>query len=129
MEARTGTATLTRTCEHCRGPVCNLGGDLSWVQGSGFRVQGPRSKVQSCRVQGAGYPEPLHLRCWQVAHRDLKSLNILMRKGTCKIADFGLFKVSVPARRTILQGYIAHKKLPTPLAPPKDPRHTPTVGS
>ena len=28
-----------------------------------------------------------------------------------------------------LQGYLAHKKKPTPLGPPYDPRHGPTVGS
>ena len=28
-----------------------------------------------------------------------------------------------------LQGYLAHKKTPTPPGPPKDPRHRPTVGS
>ena len=28
-----------------------------------------------------------------------------------------------------LQGYLAHKKMPTPLGPPTDPRHRPTVGS
>ena len=28
-----------------------------------------------------------------------------------------------------LQGYLAHKKMPTPLGPPYDPRHRPTVGS
>ena len=28
-----------------------------------------------------------------------------------------------------LQGYLAHKKTPTPLEPPYDPRHKPTVGS
>ena len=28
-----------------------------------------------------------------------------------------------------IQGYLAHKKPPTPLGPPKDPRHRPTVGS
>ncbi|KAJ1483400.1 kinase-like domain-containing protein [Baffinella frigidus] len=28
----------------------------------------------------------------EVAHRDLKSLNILMRRGTCTISDFGLSK-------------------------------------
>ena len=27
-----------------------------------------------------------------------------------------------------LQGYLAHKKQPPPLGPPKDPRHSPTVG-
>ena len=27
------------------------------------------------------------------------------------------------------QGYLAHKKTPTPLGPPYDPRHRPTVGS
>ena len=26
------------------------------------------------------------------------------------------------------QGYLAHKKTPTPLGPPYDPRHMPTVG-
>ena len=36
---------------------------------------------------------PSNTRARQVAHRDLKSLNILMRKGTCKISDFGLSKV------------------------------------
>ena len=36
-----------------------------------------------------------------------------------------------PRRRPhrILQGYLAHKKTPTPLGPPKDPEHGPTVGS
>ena len=28
-----------------------------------------------------------------------------------------------------VQGYLAHKKSPTPLGPPKDPAHMPTVGS
>jgi len=28
-----------------------------------------------------------------------------------------------------IQGYLAHKKTPTPLGPPQDPRHRPTVGS
>ena len=28
-----------------------------------------------------------------------------------------------------VQGYLAHKKTPTPLGPPQDPRHRPTVGS
>ena len=28
-----------------------------------------------------------------------------------------------------LQGYLAHKKTPTPLGPPWDPRYWPTVGS
>ena len=28
-----------------------------------------------------------------------------------------------------VQGYLAHTKTPTPLGPPKDPRHRPTVGS
>ena len=28
-----------------------------------------------------------------------------------------------------LQGYLANKKTPTPLGPPLDPRHRPTVGS
>ena len=28
-----------------------------------------------------------------------------------------------------LQGYLAHTKTPTPLGPPKDPRHRPLVGS
>ena len=31
--------------------------------------------------------------------------------------------------RTTLQGYLAHKETPTPLGPPLDPRHRPTVGS
>ena len=28
-----------------------------------------------------------------------------------------------------VQGHLAHKKIPTPLGPPKDLRHRPTVGS
>ena len=28
-----------------------------------------------------------------------------------------------------IQGYLAHKKTPTPVGPPSDPRHRPTVGS
>ena len=28
-----------------------------------------------------------------------------------------------------LQGYLAHKKTPNPLGPPRDPRQRPTVGS
>ena len=28
-----------------------------------------------------------------------------------------------------LQGYLAHKKTPTPLGQPHDPRHSPNVGS
>ena len=28
-----------------------------------------------------------------------------------------------------IQGYLAHKKTPTPLGHPQDPRHTPAVGS
>ena len=28
-----------------------------------------------------------------------------------------------------LQGYLAHQKMPTPLGPPRDPTHRPTVGS
>ena len=28
-----------------------------------------------------------------------------------------------------LQGYLAHEKSPTPLGPPEDPRHRPTVGT
>ena len=28
-----------------------------------------------------------------------------------------------------IQGYLAHKKTPTPLGPPQDPMHSPTVGS
>ena len=30
---------------------------------------------------------------------------------------------------TGIQGYLAHKKTPTPLGPPQDPRHRPTLGS
>jgi len=30
---------------------------------------------------------------------------------------------------TRVQGYLAHKKTPTPLGPPQGPRHMPTVGS
>jgi hypothetical protein len=29
----------------------------------------------------------------------------------------------------LVQGYLAHKKTPTPLGPPEDPRHMPAVGS
>ena len=36
---------------------------------------------------------------------------------------YNLFKMMV------VQGYLAHKKKPTPLRPPYDPRHRPTVGS
>ena len=32
-------------------------------------------------------------------------------------------------RGFVIQGNLAHKKTPTPLGPPKDPRHRPTVGS
>ena len=31
--------------------------------------------------------------------------------------------------RARVQGYLAHKKPPPPLGPPKQPRHGPTVGS
>ena len=31
--------------------------------------------------------------------------------------------------RLPFQGYLTHKKTPTPLGPPQDPRHMPTVGS
>ena len=33
------------------------------------------------------------------------------------------------ARGLSLQGYLAHKKTPTSLGSPQDPRHRPTVGS
>jgi hypothetical protein len=29
----------------------------------------------------------------------------------------------------LVQGYLAHKKTPTPMGPPQDIRHKPTVGS
>ena len=29
----------------------------------------------------------------------------------------------------LVQGYLAHKKTPTPLGQPYDPRHSPSVGS
>ena len=32
-------------------------------------------------------------------------------------------------RLRVLQGYLAHKKTPSPLGPPQGPRHSPTVGS
>jgi len=32
-------------------------------------------------------------------------------------------------RLLLLQGYLAHQKKPTPLGPPWDPTHRPTVGS
>ena len=53
----------------------------------------------------------------------------------------GLLALPPPARLTILKltawvcgtnpmkGYLAHEKTPTPLRPPPDPRHMPTVGS
>jgi len=31
--------------------------------------------------------------------------------------------------KVVVQGYLAHKKTPPPLGPPKGPRHSPTVGS
>ena len=34
-----------------------------------------------------------------------------------------------PSLRGCLQGYLAHKKMPTLLGPPLDPRHRSTVGS
>ena len=41
------------------------------------------------------------------------------------------FEVKVLRERPVItmQGYLAHKKTPTPLGPPKDPRHRPAVGS
>ena len=36
---------------------------------------------------------------------------------------------SLMRKRLRIQGYLAHKKTPTPLGPPYDPRHGPTVGS
>jgi len=44
-----------------------------------------------------------------------------------QIGEPGLF--SAPRLADSLQGYLAHKKTPTPLGPPYDPRHRPTVGS
>ena len=46
-------------------------------------------------------------------------------------------ELSVGAYRSVLrefpekrlQGYLAHKKATTPLGPPQDPRHSPSVGS
>jgi hypothetical protein len=36
---------------------------------------------------------------------------------------------SFPGLTLFVQGHLAHKKTPTPLGPPYDPRHWPTVGS
>jgi len=33
------------------------------------------------------------------------------------------------AQRVHVKGYLAHETTPTPLGPPQDPRHRPTVGS
>jgi len=38
-------------------------------------------------------------------------------------------KTPIAPQGPILQGYLAHKKTPTPLGPPYDLRHRPTVGS
>ena len=66
---------------------------------------GPRAEREGIAASARGWlagaiPWPFTTKAhfWreQVAHRDLKSLNILIRKGLCMISDFGLSKVSFP---------------------------------
>ena len=52
-------------------------------------------------------------------------------QGVHRIASSDEGRVSGPLamQRDRVQGYLAHKQTPTPLGPPSDPRHRPTVGS
>ena len=79
-----------------------------WVSGFGFRVSG---KVAKGVVWVQGYLGMfLRGRSADRAHRPREML----------FGGLGF---------TGIQGYLAHKKTPTPLGPPQDPRHRPTVGS
>ena len=44
-------------------------------------------------------------------------------------AEKSYFSEILVRMRFALQGYLAHKEMPTPLGPPLNPRHRPTVGS
>ena len=57
-----------------------------------------------------------------MAHRDLKSLNILIRKGYCMISDFGLSKEDDGATATTTAGALG-----TPAWSAPEVRNTPAL--
>ena len=59
--------------------------DMLRSERGGALTDPERLQMVSQIAAGMSY---LHSR--EIAHRDLKSLNVLLRKGACKIADFGL---------------------------------------
>jgi hypothetical protein len=73
------------------------------IPGFGFRVSG-----FGFRVSGSGFRVP--------------GFGFQIPDFGCRVSGSGLRGLGV-------QGYLAHKKTPTPLGTPWDPRQRPTVGS
>ena len=79
--------------------------------------------LQKCFLPPFRFPS----KCWFLQRlRDR-----LGRRGGDLLIQGSAFRIIVIRNQVenSLQGYLAHKKTPTPLGPPKDPRHRPTVGS
>ena len=62
----------------------------------------------------------------------MKSMKPRVDGFEVRVLEFGVPRCRVHGvglRVEGVQGYLAHNKTPTPLGPPQDPRHRPTVGS
>ena len=103
------------------------------VQGSGCRVQG-----SGCRVQGSGFRvQSAGLKCSSRSMSCIRCAGKRQAFGFAlpspqmyrqKVTNLHKIDFGMPPQKAS-QGYFAYKKTPTPLGPPQDPRHTPSVGS
>ena len=50
-------------------------------------------------------------------------------RGYREFSRFRGYRERLGYRKRLVQGFLAHEKTPTPLEPPWDPMHRPTVGS
>ena len=99
----------------------------------------PRGRCALCSTTSARTPTKtrapstyVNFSCVKPPRTSRSSIRGLgMRSSSSRWQPHLLTLVRWPERPSCnsVQGYLAHKKTPTPLRPPWDPRHRPTVGS
>jgi len=91
------------------------------VQSTRGSRPGPWPRLATCLGRG-----PHHrVFLYPIVYGEQGNRDTVCRKGTPTTSGV----LSQTKARTSLQGYLAHKKTPTPLGPPQAPGHRPTIGS